>query len=221
MALICATIAKKDVPSAVKAAKGLSCDVVEVRLDHFTSASDLVGLSKIRQKVMATCMPVREGGRFRGSEKERVGLLLKSLKYADYVSVELKTNRKLRDELVSEAKRLGVLVIVTYHDTEKTPSKKEIIRLLKAEEAAGADIAKVAFKPRGMDDVVRVLEAQVSAPLKVPIIALSMGKMGRLSRAASPMLGGCLMFAAPSLAERADPGQFTIEEMQEIRRLMW
>jgi 3-dehydroquinate dehydratase type I len=207
--------------SAVKLANSLDCDIVEIRLDYLRDTPNLGKLGEIKKPLMVTCMPEWEGGLFKGLEEDRIGLLRRSLEYADYVSIELKTEPRFRDSFVVEAGRKGVKVIIAYHDFKGTPPRHEIVDILRKEEAACADIAKVAFKPRDYSDVLNVMKAQVTAGLKIPVIALSMGELGRVSRIISPMLGGYLTFAAPSADRKAAEGQYTLDEMREIRGLIW
>jgi 3-dehydroquinate dehydratase I len=220
MPLVCATLTEKSVKSTVAAAKGMRCDVVEVRLDHLRDVSGLKGLSRIRQKVMVTCMPRWEGGAFRGPEGARIRLLLEALEHADYVSVELKAFPELRDEVISAARKAKVKVIVAYHDFKATPPAKEIVKVLHAEEKAGADIAKVAYMPKSKADVATLLSAMAGCGLRIPVIALSMGELGSVSRIAGPMMGGYLTFAAPTKKKRAAPGQYTLDEMNAVRKVL-
>ena len=150
-----------------------------------------------------------------------MSILKSALDHADYVSVELKTEEKFREDLVIAAGKKGVKVVMAFHDFNSTPPRHEIVNILKKEEEACADIAKVAFKPKDYSQVLDVLKAQVTADLKIPVIALSMGELGSVSRVVGPMLGGYLTFAAPSEEKRAAEGQYTLEEMREIKRLLW
>ncbi|MFH0862591.1 MAG: type I 3-dehydroquinate dehydratase [Candidatus Altiarchaeota archaeon] len=219
MPYVCVTMTEKDVKSTLKAAKGLRCDIIEVRLDHMSDTRDLAPLAKLKQKVMVTCMPLWEGGKFRGPEGARVRLLMDAMVHADYVSIELKTYSGLRDELVLAAQKAKAKAIIAYHDFKSTPPLEEIIKVLKAEARAGADIAKVAYMPRTAADVTAVLMAQASCGLRIPVIALSMGEKGSPSRIAAPMLGGYLTFAAPSAGKKAAAGQYTLDEMNTVKFL--
>ncbi|MFH1055118.1 MAG: type I 3-dehydroquinate dehydratase [Candidatus Altiarchaeota archaeon] len=221
MPYVCVTLTEADVYSTVKLANSLDCDIIEVRLDHLKDKSVLQRLKDIRKPLMVTCMPKWEGGAYNLSEEKRIELLKSVLDYADYVTIELKTREDLRQELIDEAHGRGVKVIVSYHDFEKTPKVEDMLEILYQEADAGADIVKVAFKPKKYIDVLAVLEAQLLAELKIPIIALSMGELGRITRVVGPMLGGYLTFAAPSSKSRADAGQYSIYDMKEIRRLLW
>jgi 3-dehydroquinate dehydratase type I len=221
MGLICVTLTEGDVESTVRLANTLNADIVEVRLDHMKDTQGLEGLAGVKSSLMVTCMPEWEGGLFRGGEGERMGLLKGALAHADYVSLELKTEKKLRDDLVMDAGKRGVKVIIAYHDFTSTPKRHDIVGILKREEEACADIAKVAFKPNNHSQVLDVLKAQVTANLRIPAIALSMGELGRVTRVVGPMLGGYLTFAAPTEERKAAEGQFTLSEMRQIRELLW
>lgn len=208
------------VKAAVKAAGRLDCDIVELRLDKVEDASDLHLLAKIRKPVIATCMPKWEGGYFRGSEEERSKLLAAAIKYADYVSLEMRMRRSLRDQLMKTAHKEGANVILTYHDFKSTPTKAKIMGILRAQQGMGADIAKVAFMPKKYADVLNVMSAQVEAKLRIPVIALSMGELGRASRILSPMLGGYLTFASRGVGKGTAKGQYTLNQMKTFRRLL-
>jgi 3-dehydroquinate dehydratase-1 len=221
MAMVCVSLTEKDAASTLKAARGLDCDIIEARLDSMADCSGLERLNGIRQRLMVTCMPVGEGGKFRGSEAERARLLESCLGFADYVSVELRMPPKLRKALLKKAKRSGAKAIVTFHDASGTPSKGRIIEILRRQERAGADIAKVAFRPSSIADVLSVIDAQAECKLRIPVIAISTGPLGRLSRVAGPMIGGYLTFAAPSAGRKADSGQLTVGEVKAVGGILW
>ncbi|MBU0762055.1 MAG: type I 3-dehydroquinate dehydratase [Candidatus Altiarchaeota archaeon] len=220
MPYICAAIMEDDLKTAVKKASKVSSDIVELRLDLVGSDSDLHLIKKIKKPVIATCMPLWEGGCFEGSEDERTLLLLKALDYVDYVTVELNMGGSSRSALISSAKARGIKVIVAHHDFKKTPEFTEIADVLKRERHVGADIAKIAYMPKKIDDVLNVLSAQALSDIGIPIIALSMGELGRFSRVVGPMLGGFISFAQ-SGDKCTAPGQYSISEMKKIKRILW
>jgi 3-dehydroquinate dehydratase type I len=221
MAYVCVALAERDLKRVVARAKGLKADIVEARLDALGDFSEIELLDRIKQQLMVTCMPMWEGGGFDGNEEKRAQILKEAAKYADYMSVELRCYPDMRDEIVSTCRKNKVKVVMTYHDFSCTPAKSEIVDILKAQQAAGADIAKVAFLPRDYVDVMNVLGAQLECGLKIPIIALSMGEIGRVSRIAGPMMGGYLTFAASKRDKGTACGQYSLDDMNSIRKLIW
>lgn len=213
--MICAAICEESVEAMVDTAEKLDCDIVELRLDYLVNATDLSLLSELEKPFISTCMPSWEGGKYAGSEEERISILEDSLEFADYATIELATKPALRDVFVEKAKEAGVKVIVAAHDFEKTPSPMEITEIIENEKLAGADVAKIAFTPKTSDDVLATLHPLVSGE-DTPLIAISMGDAGRVTRILAPLLGSYLTYGFPDGKAAAAPGQFSIKELKNI-----
>jgi len=63
--------------------------------------------------------------------------------------------------------------------------------------------------------------AQVKADIGIPVIALSMGEFGKISRVACPALGGYLSFASARQGKQTADGQLTVSQMHMIKRILW
>lgn len=213
--MICASITEKTVDLMVKFGNKSKADLVELRLDCLKNFDGLEKLGKIKKPMIATCMPKWEGGLFNGTEKQRLRILEETLDFASYVTIELKTKPDARNRLIKKAKKKKVKVIVAYHDFRKTPPKKEILKIINEEKTLG-DIAKVAFMPRSHDDVLNLINILVEKKPQTKIIALSMGKLGRISRLLGPLLGSYLTYASVSKEKRSAPGQLTVDELREM-----
>jgi len=129
--MICATITEKIIENMVDTANFSSADLVELRLDCLEKHTHLEKIGDVSKPVIVTCMPASEGGKFLGSEEDRGGILFETVKYADYVSLELSARKELRDRIIYESRVRDTKVIATYHDYKKTPSVKEIKDILK------------------------------------------------------------------------------------------
>lgn len=217
--MICVSITEATVDAAVAAAECMDADVVEVRLDYLKSLEGMERLGKIEKPVMATCMPRWEGGKFAGKEDDRAAILIDSMKYADYVSIELRTEKEIRNRIINENrknKKNRAKIIISYHDYEKTPEKPEIARILREEHDAGADIAKIAFFANDNSDVLRVMEALVENETGIPVIAISMGEKGNITRIMAPFFGSYLTFASPGKGRESAPGQLSAEDVRQV-----
>jgi len=213
---VCASIIEDTIEGMVSVANQTPADLVELRLDYISEEPDFEKIKAITKPVIATYMPEWEGGRFKAGEKERVGLLEATLPHVQYVTIELATDEELRDALIKKAKAAGVKVIVASHDFAKTPPLPEVIEILRREQASGADIAKVAFTPKSEADVLTVVRATVEHELSIPVIPLSMGRLGRASRILGPLFGSYLTYAAASKERKAAAGQLTVGEVNSI-----
>jgi 3-dehydroquinate dehydratase-1 len=125
--MICASISEPKFKDVVGLAVRVDCDLVEIRFDCVKGEYDVSGLKQVNKPVIGTCMPMWEGGKFVGSEEERISTLFSILPFCDYITIELRTEKRLRDKIIKEAKKKKIKVIISYHDFKKTPKKKEIM----------------------------------------------------------------------------------------------
>ena len=218
--MICAPIIEKELDSMIEAANSTNADSIELRLDYLTEFTGIDELSEIQKPIIATCMPEFEGGNFKGPEEERTGILRKALEFSSHLTIELKTDSKFRDPLIREAKEKGVKVIVSCHDFKSTPGKEEILSILEQEEEAGADIAKVALMPKNHADVLNTLAAITENPTKIPVIAIAMGELGKVSRILGPALGSYLTYASTGKGRESAPGQLMVEEIRRVLNII-
>ncbi len=233
--MICTAITESTIDSMVRIANSTDSDLAELRLDYLDDFSEIEKIRNIRKPKISTCMPVWEGGRFKGSEKERIEILLSAIEFSDYsrikssklrnevsdyITIELRTRKSLRDRLIKKAKETGVKVIISYHDFNSTPERKETLKILKKERAAGADIAKISFMPKNYADVVNTMYTLVGNNLEIPIIAVSMGRLGRISRILAPVFGSYLTYASAGKGKESAEGQLTVKELKNILKIL-
>ena len=81
----------------------------------------------------------------------------------------------------------------------------------------GADIAKIATRINGTDDVLNLI-ALFGLPGQKVI--LGMGSMGRILRIMGPYLGGVFTFASLEEGKETAPGQLSIKEMNDIYKVI-
>ncbi len=83
-------------------------------------------------------------------------------------------------------------------------------------ETLGADILKLAVMPETSEDVLDLLQttAQISAQTMHPIITMSMGKLGVISRISGATFGSAVTFA--TVGQASAPGQIPLDKMRAI-----
>ncbi|MPN43695.1 3-dehydroquinate dehydratase [bioreactor metagenome] len=135
----------------------------------------------------------------------------------DLIDVEAFTGDDFVQSVITEAHKHKVLVIVSNHDFEKTPSKEEIISRLRLMQRLGADISKIAVMPSCLEDVLTLLTATVEMNEKYaegPIITMSMSKLGSISRISGEYFGSAITFGSAKKASA--PGQMEAKDLNEI-----
>ena len=214
---ICVSLARKGLDAmhtdAQKAFKE-GADLVELRLDYLRSL-DLKALKKkfrgSEDKIILTLRKKEEGGRFQGSESQRIGLLnqLQSWKAA-YKDVELST---LRDSKL----KVDARTIVSWHDFSSTPSERVLKEKLSAalEHATLAKIVATAEKPSDNLTVLSLYNKRMEGKL----VAFCMGEEGKISRILAPILGSPFMYGCLEGAAVA-PGQIPVSDLRGFYELL-
>ena len=209
-------------------AKGEGADVAELRLDlmdpaGFDAGRDIPALLEGRPlPVVVTYRPEWEGGQYTGPEKaRREALALAASLGAEYIDVEMVVAKQVLEGFPESVWEGKTRVIVSHHNFQGMPSERELRGFYSQCLDAGADVVKLAMQAHDVADVGRlvgVLEGAVADG--VPMIALAMGEVGRVTRLLQGRLGGHLTFACLGDESQATaPGQCTVAEIQALYRV--
>ncbi|MCF6094904.1 type I 3-dehydroquinate dehydratase [Microaerobacter geothermalis] len=203
-------------------------DMIEWRADFFKGLDDthqvIHTVSKIREAVgetplIFTIRSEKEGGQpISLAEKEKVQLFADVCKsgQVDIIDYELVNNVEDIQYLRQVSREFGVHMIMSYHNFESTPGASAIIEKLLRAEFYGADVAKVAVMPKSQEDVLVLLKATEDAYklLKIPMVTMSMGGLGAITRMFSWVFGSNITFAIGH--QGSAPGQIPIEDLKSV-----
>ncbi len=211
---ICASIVNGDL-EAIKRVESL-VDLYEVRIDLI--GSDWNEVARQLTKPWIACNRKRdEGGIWRGGEEERLAELLHALELgAEIIDIELSTENL--SDVVTQIKEKAKCLI-SYHDTEKTPSIAVMKELVQKQLAAGADICKVVTTARKFEDNVSTLQLIREFP-EERIISFAMGPLGSVSRLLCPLVGGEFIYASIEPGGEAASGQITAGDLRKIYEMV-
>ena len=187
----------------------LSADIAEIRLD-FMDECDLPALLRDRPcPVIATNRPEREGGRFRGSEEERVRPLLEAIDLGvEYVDIEHDAAHLIRD-------RRDTKLVISRHDFQRIP--EDIATIHRSLADRGADVVKIVGMAQRITDNERVLRALKFS--EMPMISIAMGEAGLVSRVLALRNESCfLTYATLDEDGEVAPGQLPIGTMRNVYR---
>jgi 3-dehydroquinate dehydratase type I len=192
----------------------------ELRLDRMRDANLERILREKKRRIVVTNRRREEGGGFQGTEKERIAMIRKAVAGgADFVDVEASTNGCLLESVKAAIAEQGhkTLLIVSFHDFEKTPSEKALRQKMEECAALDPDIIKIITFSNTQEDNLKSLGLLPYARRNgQEIISFCMGEKGRLSRVMSLCLGAYMGFASLDGRETSAPGQLTVREMIEI-----
>lgn len=200
---------KEDVIKVAEDCIEKGADVLEFRIDaldnpNFKDIQEII--EEINFPMIATNRISSEGGSFKGTEEERIDILLKCAPLVDYVDIELQSD----DKYIKQIHDTGVTTIVSYHDFHKTPEINEIMYIVEKEHKLG-DIAKVAFMPNDLDDTLKILAILSHCE---NTIAISMSDLGSYTRVMASKFDSPITFVAGT--DVTAPGQIDIETMKSL-----
>ncbi|PKU21800.1 type I 3-dehydroquinate dehydratase [Telmatospirillum siberiense] len=118
--------------------------------------------------------------------------------------------RRLREVSVAN----GIGLIMSYHNFQMTPDAATLDSKFADAQRLGADVAKVAVMPKDVQDVLALLAATDRArqTIQLPLISMSMGGIGSLSRIMGWVYGSAATFAVGKSSSA--PGQIAIEDLR-------
>lgn len=202
-------------------------DLAEFRIDLLSFASDtkqVIALGHELKKILgnkpmiATIRTKNEGGQLEISDVDYGKTYQAYLKnpFMDWLDVEMFRDQKVVSEIVQKAHQKKVLVVMSNHDFQKTPSQDEIEKRLLKQDQMGADVLKIAVMPKSKQDVFTLMNAtlKVSQQTTKPLLTMSMGQLGTISRVATANMGGSYSFGM--IGEASAPGQIDVTKLKQI-----
>lgn len=193
---------------APPARQAIACDVLEIRLDLMGQEAErwLREQSDAPRRmppILLTLRSVREGGRFDGSDSERIARYTALLPFVAAVDVELESPAFA--EVCAAAHAMRRCVIGSFHDFSETPPDARLRALLDHGRRAGADIVKIATWTGNEKEIARLAALLGSHGTKSPLALMGMGPFGPDSRLRLAAAGSVLVYGF--LDEPNAPGQ--------------
>lgn len=205
--MICISISEKDKARLIERLSGV--DLAEVRLEALSpTVDDVKEIFSQPARLVATMRPGHH------SDEERLMILAAAIDAgAAYVDIELESSTIVREGVLAAARKNGCEVIVSYHDFERTPDQERLRKIVDDCFAVGADIAKIACLTNSRADAARILGLLDGDK---PVIAIGMGKLGRITRVAAPLLGSPFTYASQGEGQGTAEGQIEARELRTI-----
>ncbi|WP_426510787.1 type I 3-dehydroquinate dehydratase [Dactylosporangium sp. McL0621] len=198
-------------------ARELGVDLAELRIDWNRSvepADVLAAIAPFRAaglRILATIRSKAEGGRWPGDETARRRLFEAILPAVDAVDVEL-SSTEILPGVVAAARAADRLVVVSYHDFDKTPDEDFLRGTVEAARAAGADLVKISTMAHGPEDLRRLAALLLRYD---SMVVIGMGAEGAATRVFFPVLGSRITYAADGERPSA-PGQLPFSETARL-----
>lgn len=134
----------------------------------------------------------------------------------EFVDLEMDNETEHLRRVRESARRHAVRLILSYHNLSYTPGFDYLVDRFLEAERLGADVAMVQVMPRNRADVLRLLAATAEADEKtrIPLISISAGPLGSVSRMVGGLFGSWLSFGVGESASA--PGQIPIGDLVTV-----
>ena len=207
-------------------------DVLEWRVDFFDAIGDSVAVIAAAQaiKQAAGNIPVLftrrstiEGGEKIALNEDQVIAMYTAVcesKSIDLIDYEMANDAANIVRVRTAAKANNIKLVLSFHNFSFTPGLETLASKFLTADQLGADVAKVAVMPRDLDDVLTLLTAtrEASKKLRIPLISMSMGPYGAMTRLFGWTFGSALTFAVG--ASSSAPGQVPIEDLNTVLAIL-
>jgi 3-dehydroquinate dehydratase-1 len=199
--------------------------MAEIRLDGVElTEEETRRIFALHKNLIATCRPTSSR-----TEADREKMLLTAIDAgAAWVDVEIDADRDFKKEIAAAARAGKCRLILSYHNYDAVPSKKELESIMDRCFAEGAGVAKIACRVHTEPESARILSLY-SRPLPTGtdvtgkpyrLVALGMGEKGKITRIAAPLLGAPFTFASVPGDPATAPGQLDRVILEQVYRLV-
>lgn len=208
--MICVSAGKRELLQDVFASEP---DLIEIRYDLMgCGPNDLPELNETPIKQVATCRP----GPF--DDDKRLSILIAAIENgASYVDLDIESDRSFAGRIKDACIANNTELIYSYHNFDGTPTREDLLEILRNCFEEGAAVAKIACMSSAPGDNARLLSLYDEPGRKV---VLGMGEAGKITRFTALPLGAEFTFAAVSSRETTAPGQPTIREIRNYLSLI-
>ena len=217
----------QDVIEKIKKLAEKKIQMIEWRVDCFGGAENPEAVQKILDAVresvretifLFTFRTKQQGGNLKLEEKKILRLNEIAAKSGCVDMIDLEFFEATRPEKeIRRFQRMGVRVIASHHDFDGTPDERILNMLMEQMKQGGADVAKLAMMPGSTDDVLRLLKLTNDTREKYPafpIVTMSMGALGVISRVSGEVFGSCITFGADGAVSA--PGQMQADKLAQV-----
>ena len=206
----------------------MKADCVEWRVDWFENALDAAALTHClhglrdalgEMLLLVTFRTKAEGGEMAPTPEQYTAFCkaVYDSGCADLLDIEFFPTGNALPGLIEQAHAAGLKVICSSHDFQKTPPRSELVARMVAMQNAGADLPKLAVMPTCRSDVLELLAATAEMAdhhPETPVITMSMGALGAVSRLCGEAFGSAMTFANPGQASA--PGQVPLDVVNTV-----
>jgi 3-dehydroquinate dehydratase-1 len=207
-----------DLPFLLEEARTARADMAEIRMDlwsNFFREDWAVKMARFKEKIRLPLLVSFRGGK--PFPPWWLPVHWKALSAASLIDVEWNAAYPWR-EITKQARDHKVALMISHHDYQKTPSLRELTKIVKKAYGKKADIVKIATRVQNESDVRTLFELNNLFGKRL-ITVMGMGPLGALSRFVAPLFNSCLVYGY--IGTPTASGQLPFRDLQERMRAFY
>ena len=196
-------------------------DIIEWRADVLPKDDIITVAPAIFEKfagheIIFTIRTSKEGGQLTLTSEEYVGLIreIDAIYHPDYIDFEYYSHKAVFSQMLDFPN-----LVLSYHNFEEMP--EDIMEIFSELTSLAPRVVKIATMPKTEQEVLDLMNYTrgfKSINPEQEFATMSMGKLGRISRLASDLVGSSWTFA--SLDQASAPGQVSLNNMKLIQEVL-
>ncbi|SUN62731.1 3-dehydroquinate dehydratase [Streptococcus hyointestinalis] len=196
-------------------------DIIEWRADVLPKDDIITVAPAIFEKfagheIIFTIRTSKEGGQLTLTSEEYVGLIreIDAIYHPDYIDFEYYSHKDVFSQMLDFPN-----LVLSYHNFEEMP--EDIMEIFSELTSLAPRVVKIATMPKTEQEVLDLMNYTrgfKSINPEQEFATMSMGKLGRISRLASDLVGSSWTFA--SLDQASAPGQVSLNNMKLIQEVL-
>lgn len=196
-------------------------DIIEWRADVLPKDDIITVAPAIFEKfagheIIFTIRTSKEGGQLTLTSEEYVGLIreIDAIYHPDYIDFEYYSHKDVFSQMLDFPN-----LVLSYHNFEEMP--EDIMEIFSELTSLAPRVVKIATMPKIEQEVLDLMNYTrgfKSINPEQEFATMSMGKLGRISRLASDLVGSSWTFA--SLDQASAPGQVSLNNMKLIQEVL-
>lgn len=215
----------------VEKIKAQEPDMMELRADFLEDIRQTDKVIALVQEISeSTDIPLlftirseKEGGQpIELNDAEVVDLLCEIAKQTSvaWIDYELHNAPQYIEKIIAITHENDKKLVMSYHNFTETPENDVLLDYFRKMASYQADFAKIAVMPQTKEDVRRLLEitALADEQISIPVITMSMGELGKVSRVIGWLYGSVLTFGVGVTSSA--PGQVPMSELRTAIKAM-
>ncbi len=215
--MICVSIANISFDECLTLLRKQEPEMAEIRLDQLDfTPEEVTTLFALPHIFIATHRP----GDIDETER-RQSLIAAINAGAAYVDLEVESDPDFIERVIMAARKNCSRIIISYHNYDDTPPKDELENIVAECFKMGGQIAKIACQVNKPADAARLLSLYDAPNAENKrLVAVGMGRLGKITRAAIPLLGAPFTFASMGAGKETAPGQMDTHKLETIYKYL-